>query len=73
MLKVIHWGEFWKGDPDFILVFNNNRTSIMHSFRFNQVFTLTGNDVIVLSPQEGAAAELYVRMLKGRPRRYISV
>ena len=32
----------------------------MHSFRFDQVFPLA-----VLSPQRGAAAELYVRILKG--------
>ena len=35
----------------------------MHSFRFNQVFALAGNGVIGLSPQGGAAAELYVRIL----------
>ena len=45
----------------------------MHRFRYNQVLPLTGNDVIVLSPQEGAAAELYVRILKGRPQLYISI
>ena len=45
----------------------------MHSFRCNQIFPLAGNDVIVLSPRGGAAAELYVRILKERPRLYISV
>ena len=43
----------------------------MHSFRFNQVFQLAGNDVIVLSPRGGAAAELYVRILEGRPQLHI--
>ena len=45
----------------------------MHSFRFNQVFLLAGNDVMVITPQGGAAAELYVRILKGLPRLSISV
>ena len=39
-LKVIHWSGFWKDDPDFILVFDNIHTSIMQSFRFNQVLPL---------------------------------
>ena len=43
----------------------------MHSFRFDQVLPLAGNDVIVLYPQGGAEAELYVRILKGRPQLYI--
>ena len=47
--------------------------SIMHSFRFNQVVPFAENDVIVLSPQGGAAAELYVRILKGRPQLYIYI
>ena len=55
---------FWKGYYDLILVFNSNQRSIMHSFRFNQVFLLVGNDVIVLSSQGDAATELYVRILK---------
>ena len=66
MQKVIHSGELWKGDPDFILVFENIHTSIMHSFRFIEVFPLAGNDGTVLSPQGGAAAELYVRILRER-------
>ena len=45
----------------------------MHSFRLNQVFPLAGNDIIVLFPQGGAAAELYVRILEGQPRLYFSV
>ena len=66
--EVIQWGGFWKGDPDFILVFNNNHTSNMHSFRCNQVFPLAGNDVIVLSPKRSAVAGLNVQILKGRPQ-----
>ena len=45
----------------------------MHSFRFNQVFPLAGNDVIVIFPKGGAAAELYVQILKGQPQLHISV
>ena len=56
-LQVIYKGGFWKGDPDFIL-FNNNITSIMHRFRYNQVLLLAGNVVIVLLPRGGAAGEV---------------
>ena len=45
----------------------------MHSFRFNEVFVFAGNDVILLSPLGGAAAEIYVQILKGLPRLTISV
>ena len=45
----------------------------MHRFRYNQVLPFAGNDVLVLSPLGGAAAELYVRILKGRPQLYFSV
>ena len=43
-----------KSDNDFVLAFNNNHTSIMHRFRYNQVLPLSGNDVIVISPLRGA-------------------
>ena len=43
---MIYKGRVWKGDPDSILVFSNNHTSIMHHFRYNQVSQLAGNDVI---------------------------
>ena len=56
-LQVIYKDGFWKSDPDFILVFNNNHTSIMHRFRYNKVLPLVGNDVIVLSPLGGAASD----------------
>ena len=38
--EVIHWGGFGNEDPDFILVYDNIHTSIMQSFRFNQVLPL---------------------------------
>ena len=50
----------WKGDPDFILVVNNNHTSIVHRFQNNQVLPLTGNDVFVLSSL-GSAAGILLR------------
>ena len=56
------------GDDDFILEFNSNHTSNLHSSRINQVFSLAGSDVILFSPQGGAAAELCARILKGLPR-----
>ena len=61
----------WKGDPDFILVFNGNHTSMMHRFRYNQVLPLAGNDVIVLSPQGGAVSDYQIQILKGWPWLYI--
>ena len=56
-----------KGDPDFILVFNSNHTSITHRLRYNQVLLLTGNDVIVLYSLGGAASDFLLRNWKGRP------
>ena len=63
-MTVTHWGGFWKGDPDFMLFFDNIHTSIMHSFRLNWVFPLAGNESTVLSPRGRAAAEYYVRILR---------
>ena len=60
-----------EGYRDFILVSNSNHTSVLHRFRFNQVFPLAGNDGTVLSPQDGAAAELFVRNLRERKQRLI--
>ena len=60
-------------DADFILVFYSKYTSIMHRLRYNQVFSLAGNDVIVLYPLGGVAGDLYIRILKGGPRLYIHV
>ena len=45
----------------------------MYRFRYNQVLPLAENDVIVLSPQGGAAAEVYLQFLKGQPQLFISV
>ena len=64
---------FWKGDHDFILVFYGDQTPIMHRFRYNQVLLFAGNDVIVLSPREGAADKFQMWILKGLPQLYISV
>ena len=61
------------GDLDSILVFDSNHTPIMHCFRYKQVLTLAGNDVIVLSPLGGAASDFLIWILKGRPRLYIHV
>ena len=71
-LQVVCRDGFLKGDPDFILVINNNNTSIMHRFRYNQVLPLSGNDVIVMSPLGGAEDNSVGWILKGRPRLYIS-
>ena len=43
--------SFGKGDREFILVFNYNYTSIMHSNRYNQVQLLARNDAKAFSPQ----------------------
>ena len=45
----------WKGDPDFVVVFNSNDTSIIYRLRYKQVLLLAGNDVIASSPVGGAA------------------
>ena len=52
-LRVSYKCGFWKGDPDFILVFNKNHTSIRHRVRYYQLLTLDGNDV------KGALQALY--------------
>ena len=61
-----------EGDPDFTLVINNNNTSIMHRFRYNQVLLLSENDVIAISPLGGAEDNSLGWILEGRPRLYIS-
>ena len=65
--------DFWKGDHDFILVFNSNNTSIMHRIQYNQVLPLAGNDVIVSSPLGGAVSVFLPRILEGWPWLYIHV
>ena len=57
-LQLVSVCEFWKGQPDFICIFNGKDTSTVNLFRYNQVFLLAGNDVKVFSPLEGAAGEV---------------
>ena len=67
-LQVVCRDGFLKGNPDFILVIDNNNTSIMHRFRYNHVLPLSENDVKVISPLGGAEDELSMWILEGRPR-----
>ena len=71
-LQVVCRDGFLKGDPDFILVKNNNNPSIMHRFRYNQVLPLSRNDVTVKSPLGGAEGNSLGWILEGRPRLHIS-
>ena len=71
-LQVFSPDGFLKGDPDFIIVINNNNTSIMHRLRFNQVLQLSGNDIIVKSPLGGAEGDSLRWILEARPRLNIS-
>ena len=66
-LQVVCRDGFLKGDPDFILVINNDNTSIMHRFRYNQVLPFSGNDVIEISPLGGAEGNSLGWILEGRP------
>jgi|JI9StandDraft_1071089.scaffolds.fasta_scaffold499125_1 hypothetical protein len=59
---------FWKGEYDFLLVFNGNFSSVTHSFRDNAVFLQTGSDVMVESPLGGAAYGYYWQILIARVR-----
>jgi len=45
----------------------------MHRFRFNELFTLAGNDVIAISSLGGASGNFWLQILKGWPRLYIHV
>jgi len=47
--------RFWKGDPNFIIVLLCNYTSVVHRFRFNELFMFAGNDVIAISSLRGAS------------------
>ena len=71
-LQVVCRDVLLMGDPDFILVINNNNTSVMHRFRYNQVLPLSGNDVIVIYPLGGAEGNSLWRIREARPRLYIS-
>ena len=72
-LQVISDRGFWKGDPDFILVLHCNYMSIVHRFRYNELFMFAGNDVTAISSLGGASGNFWLRILKGRPRLYIHV
>ena len=60
-----------KGDNGFRLVFNSNFISIMHRFWDNDVFLLTGNDVMAISPLGGTVHEFWWWILKGWPQVHI--
>ena len=54
---MIHLRGYWKSDLDLVLVFHCDYTSIIHHFRFIQVFLLAGKDVIALSLLGGAVGD----------------
>ena len=72
-LQLSYMCGFWESDTNFILVFISNHTSIMHRFWYNNVLPAIGNDVIVLSPWGGAAGGVWMRVIQGGQRLYISV
>ena len=47
--------------------------SIVHRFRYNELFMFAGNDVTAISSLGGASGNFWSRILKGRPRLYIHV
>ena len=51
--------------PQRLVVFHRNCSSIIHRFRDNRVFLQTGNDVISISPPEGAAYSFNDGIWKG--------
>jgi len=51
------------------LVLHCNYTSVVHRFRFNELFMFAGNDVIAISSLWGASGNFLI--LKGRPQLYI--
>ena len=64
-MQVVSVCEFCKGHPDFIFVFNGNDASVIHRFRYNQVFLLAGNDVLLFSSLGGAAGSFNIEMDSG--------
>ena len=72
-LQIISACWFWKGDLDFILVLHCNYMSIVHRFRYNELFMFAGNDVIAISSLGGASCYMSRWIRKARPRFYISV
>jgi len=69
----IFWLPILKGRSDFILVLHCNYTSIVHRFRFIELFVFAENDVIAISSLWGASGIFWLRILKGRPQFYIHV
>jgi len=63
--------RFWKGNPYFIIVMHCNYTSVVHRFRFNELFMFAGNDVIAIWLVGGASGHFWLRILEGRRRLYI--
>ena len=57
-LPVVSVCKCRKGQPDLIIVFNGNDTSIIHRSRYSQVFLLAGINVRVFSPLRSAAGEV---------------
>ena len=47
--------------------------SIVHRFRYNELFMFAGNDVTAISSLGGASGKFWLQILKGRPRFYIHV
>jgi len=60
------------------LRYNQNQVSLLEflslaAFPIKYSFLLAESDVMVFSPLRGAAGDIYLRILKGRPRLYIHV
>ena len=64
---------FWESDLLLISVFNGNHTSIIHQFRYNEVFLVAQNDVIAFFPLGGVSGESSLRTLIDWPRLCISL
>ena len=65
---------FWKADPDLLLAFFNNCSSISHRSRVTSVFIPTGNDVITFSELRVCPVDMeMVDFESARPVRYMVV
>ena len=69
-LPVVYRDGLWKGDLDLITVISSNHTSIMHRFRYNQVLSLAGNDVRVISSLGAESKSLAVDFGEATPTLY---
>ena len=56
-LQLIPKCGFWKGDPDFTLVFNRNQASNVHRSKYIQLLPVAEYDVKVLLPLGGASSD----------------